>query len=326
RGCGSRTASPRTRHRGRRSGRRLPASGQLPASARPRQRPPGQLPPLPQGTGRKPADRARLGPPDGGARCRPRSRWRAKEPRRRQWPDRERTGQLDHGLQRLGHRPYRIAGPMALTPGHSVFYALVTAASPLTSALGVLRRLTCLLQPVLLALLHPSVPGQEAGFLQARAAVRVDEDQCPGDPQPQRAGLAGDTAAGDPGDHVELVISTERDEWLTDELLMELVREVLVQRPVVDLPLPGARQDTDPGNRLLAAAGAQGLPRHDRLAPPGAGRPARRDIARLGGVFRHVLPGAVFGLGACSRCGNLRVSGLSHGVFLVLPCRLWLLR
>src|ERR1017187_6735800 len=215
---------------------------------------------------------------------------------------------------------------MALTPGHSVFYALVTAASPLTSALGVLRRLTCLLQPVLLALLHPSVPGQEAGFLQARAAVRVDEDQCPGDPQPQRAGLAGDTAAGDPGDHVELVISTERDEWLTDELLMELVREVLVQRPVVDLPLPGARQDTDPGNRLLAAAGAQALPRHARLARPGAGRPARRDIARLGGVFRHVLPGAVFGLGACSRCGNLRVSGLSHGVFLVLPCRLWLLR
>src|SRR5579875_292177 len=67
------------------------------------------------------------------------------------------------------------------------------------SALGVLRGLAGLLEPVLLALLHPGVPGEEAGLLQRGPALRVDEHQRPGDAQLQGAGLAGDAAAGDPG-------------------------------------------------------------------------------------------------------------------------------
>src|SRR5262249_53932707 len=80
--------------------------------------------------------------------------------------------------------------------------------------LGVLRRLAGLLQTVLLALLDPGVAGQEASPLKYRAVLRVDQDQRPGDAQPQRPRLAGDAAAGDPGDDVELVFRAQRDERL----------------------------------------------------------------------------------------------------------------
>src|SRR5439155_5264375 len=52
--------------------------------------------------------------------------------------------------------------------------------------LGVLRRLAGLLQPVLLALLDPGVPGQEAGLLQRRAVLRIHQGQCPGHAEAQR--------------------------------------------------------------------------------------------------------------------------------------------
>src|SRR5215470_6483948 len=91
-------------------------------------------------------------------------------------------------------------------------------------ALGVLRRLTCLLQARLLPFLDPGVPGQEAKALQRRAARRIDEYQRPGDSQPQRARLAGDAAACDPRDDVELILSAERHKRLVDELLVHLIR------------------------------------------------------------------------------------------------------
>src|SRR5215469_11153238 len=113
------------------------------------------------------------------------------------------------------------------------------------SALGVLRSLAGLLQPGLLAFLYPGVPGQETGPLEARAVLRIHEGQRPGDPEPQRSRLPGDTAAGDPGDHVERLVGAQRHERLADQLLVHLVREVLVQCPVVDQPLSGTRRDTD---------------------------------------------------------------------------------
>src|SRR3954447_18114230 len=73
------------------------------------------------------------------------------------------------------------------------------------SALRVLRSLTGLLETVLLALLDPGVPGQEAGLLQGGTVVRVVRDQRAGDAEAQRTGLAGDAAAPQVRDDVELL-------------------------------------------------------------------------------------------------------------------------
>src|SRR5215472_12909420 len=124
------------------------------------------------------------------------------------------------------------------------------------SALGVLRRLACLLEASLLALLDPGIPGEESKALERRATRRVNEYQRPGDPEPQRACLSGDAAARDPGDHVELALGAERDERLADQLLVDLVGEVHIHRPAVDQPLTCARHDPHPGDRLLTTAGA----------------------------------------------------------------------
>src|SRR5215469_12494099 len=68
-------------------------------------------------------------------------------------------------------------------------------------ALGVLRCLAGLLEAVLLPLLDPRVSGEEPCLLQRRAVLRVHEDQRAGHAEPQRAGLPGHAAAGDPRDH-----------------------------------------------------------------------------------------------------------------------------
>src|ERR1700722_14181005 len=174
-------------------------------------------------------------------------------------------------------------------------------------ALGVLRRLTGLLQAGLLVLLDPRVPGQEAGPLERRAALGVDQDQRPGDAQAQRARLAGDAAAADPGDHVELILGAQGDERLVDELLVHLVREVLVERAVVDLPLAGAGGDAHARDGLLAPSGAQRVAGDDGLARGSAGPAA--GIAGLRGVLRRRLRGAVVSP------GGQRVSGLRHDLF-----------
>src|SRR5262249_22064435 len=142
---------------------------------------------------------------------------------------------------------------------------------------------------VLLALLDTGVPGQEARSLQGNPVFRVDQRQGTRDPQPQRARLAGDPAAGDAGDHIELTLSAERDERLADELLVDLVREEILERPLVDAPLASARRDADPRDSLLAAAGAGRTAGHHRAT----GRRVALGLrGRLGGVLRRVLPGA----------------------------------
>src|SRR5690349_24289001 len=108
------------------------------------------------------------------------------------------------------------------------------------SALRVLRSLPGLLQAVLLSLLDAGIPGQEARPLQGNPVLRVDQREGTRDPQPQRPRLAGDPAAGDAGDHIELTLGAEGHERLTDELLVDLVREEVLQRPLVDAPLARA--------------------------------------------------------------------------------------
>src|SRR6516225_7615951 len=189
-------------------------------------------------------------------------------------------------------------------------------------ALGVLRSLAGLLEAVLLPLLHPGVPGEEAGLLQRRAVLRVDQRQRASQAEPQGARLTGDATADDARDHVELVLGAERHEGLADDLLVHLVREVRVERPAVDRPLAGARDDADARDGLLAA------PRAGCVA--GDHRPTchtgRGGLGGLGGVLRRnvfgvetvsgVLP---FGVSRVV-CGRLYASGLGHVAILTLPC------
>src|SRR6201996_6982221 len=186
--------------------------------------------------------------------------------------------------------------------------------------LGVLRRLAGLLQAVLLALLDPGVPGQEACLLQRRAVLRVDQGKRPGHAEAQRARLPGDAAAGDPGHHVELVLPAQGHERLVDELLVHLVREVHVERAAVDRPLARTGHDADPGDGLLAAAGA-GRVTGDHRAPRDG--PRRGVLGTLGGVFRRgvraeLFLGVLAGVGVVLDGGGA-ASGLSHGLDLVLP-------
>src|SRR5690348_18504610 len=164
--------------------------------------------------------------------------------------------------------------------------------------LGVLRCLPGLLQTVLLALLDPGIPGQEAGLLQRRPVLRVDQGQRPGHAEAQRAGLPGDTAAGDQGHHVELALRAEGHERLVDQLLVHLVGEVHIERTAVDQPLARARHDADPGDGLLAAAGASRVAGHHRT-PRDRARPrvlrGFRGVLRRGGLPAELVVGRELG-------------------------------
>src|SRR5580700_5581501 len=181
-------------------------------------------------------------------------------------------------------------------------------------ALGVLRCLPGLLQPILLALLDPRVAGQEAGPLQGRAVLRIHHRERARDPQPQRTCLPGDSAPGDPRDHVELPLGAQGHQRLADELLVHLVGEELLQRPVVDLPLAGARRDADPCDGLLAPAGGYRLAGHHRACRGAAARVGNR----LRGVLRRARLGGFLRLLDRSLFDFLRACGLGHGTFLAL--------
>ena len=113
--------------------------------------------------------------------------------------------------------------------------------TPNASALAVLGRLAGLLEAVLLALDDPGVAGEEAGLLQRRAVLGVGLDQRAGDRQPQRAGLARRAAAVQVGEDVEALGLLHRDQRLADQLLVELVGEVLLERLAVEPERAGAR-------------------------------------------------------------------------------------
>ncbi len=72
------------------------------------------------------------------------------------------------------------------------------------SALRELEAAASLGPAVLLALDHAAVAGQEAALLQRAAQLRLIIGERAGDAVAQRAGLAGEAAAGDGADHVIL--------------------------------------------------------------------------------------------------------------------------
>src|SRR5918911_4788397 len=122
------------------------------------------------------------------------------------------------------------------------------------SALAVLRGLAGLLEAGLLALLHPGVTGEEAGLLQRGAVgVEVDPVEGAGHAEAQCSGLPRGAAAVDAGDDVEAALEVGDLEGVVDQLLVDLVREVVFERPAVDLPGAAAGHEADAGDRLLAA-------------------------------------------------------------------------
>ncbi len=68
-------------------------------------------------------------------------------------------------------------------------------------------------------------------------------------------GTSGQAATVDAGEDVVLADQARQHERLVDELLVQLVGEVRLQRSAVDGPLPGPRDDADPGDGFLAATG-----------------------------------------------------------------------
>src|SRR5690606_23094947 len=104
----------------------------------------------------------------------------------------------------------------------------------------------------------------------------------------QRAGLAGHAATGDASDHVEGVDQTGGREGLLGDLLVQLVRQVLLERLAVDGPDAGARHDADAGDGLLTTAGGRsgGDDRGDLAGRGRAGRLRRvGDALVVGGVL-----------------------------------------
>src|SRR3982751_4131227 len=136
-----------------------------------------------------------------------------------------------------------------------------------------LRRLASLLETRLLALDDAGVTSQEAGLLERRAVVlTVDLVQGASDRETQRARLTGGAAAGDLDDHVVAAEQVEHLERVVDELLVQLVGEVLLERAAVHEERAGAGGEPRPGDGLLAAADGR------------AGN-AQNRTRRLGGLF-----------------------------------------
>src|SRR3954470_13365986 len=167
------------------------------------------------------------------------------------------------------------------------------------SALAVLRCLAGLLETGLLPLLHSGVTGEEARLLERRTVgVDVDLVQRPGHAQAEGTGLAGGAAAVDPGDDVEPTLQVGHLERVVDQLLVDLVREVVLEGAAVDPPRSAPRDEPDTGDGLLAAAG-RGARRGDAGTAATRLRRARAVAARRVLVEDVVLDlGA--GLGHCS--------------------------
>src|SRR5215218_2143709 len=126
------------------------------------------------------------------------------------------------------------------------------------SALAVLGSLAGLLEAVLLALDLAGVAGEEATLLQLRPQLDVEVDQGPGDGVAQGAGLAGDPAAVEVGEHVVALEGVGDPQRLGDEPAVGRVGEVVLEGASVELERARPLDQPHPDHGLLAPAGAPG--------------------------------------------------------------------
>src|SRR5699024_2986486 len=147
------------------------------------------------------------------------------------------------------------------------------------------------------------IAAEEAGLLEGGAVgVHVDLVQRAGHAEAHGASLTGRAAAVEADDDVEAARQVEDRERVVGLLLVQRVREVLLEGAAVEGPLAGAGDEAHAGDRALAATGA--VARCDRgLTGADSGL-----AGRLGGEARgcrlvgHVLED-IGGIGG----------GLSHG-------------
>jgi hypothetical protein len=121
--------------------------------------------------------------------------------------------------------------------------------------LGVLRRLPCSLQAVLLPLFLARVASEQARRLEHRAKLGVGGDQGTGDPVAHGAGLAGDAATEDLDRDLETARGVGDPEGLGDHGLEVAPPEVLARWAVVDNDDAITGDDADASDRRLATAG-----------------------------------------------------------------------
>jgi hypothetical protein len=109
---------------------------------------------------------------------------------------------------------------------------------------------------VLLAFLDARVARQEAGLLQPLPQLDVVFHEGAGDPEPQRAGLAGDSSAADRGQHIKLIGRFGDRLRLLDLGAERLGGEGLFDRLLVHRHAAGAGPEEHACGGSLAAAGA----------------------------------------------------------------------
>ena len=112
-------------------------------------------------------------------------------------------------------------------------------------------------EAVLLSFLHSGVAGQEAGGLEGCAVLCVDAEECAGNAMTDSAGLAGNAAALDGADDVDLADGVGADQGLTDDELQGIETEVVVDVTAVDDDGAGAvLVNANTGDGRLTSAGA----------------------------------------------------------------------
>src|SRR4051812_19611812 len=128
-------------------------------------------------------------------------------------------------------------------------------------ALGELRLAPGLLEAGLLALDLAGIAGQEAGALEVAAQRRVGLAERAGDAVAQGAGLAGDTAAVQVDQHVEVLLLPGQDQRAHRQHPVRGAREVLLDGAAVadDLALTGNEADARDRGLALAGAAVDGL-------------------------------------------------------------------
>src|SRR5690606_26923337 len=174
----------------------------------------------------------------------------------------------------------------------------------------------------LLALDDAGVTREEAGLLEGRTVVlSVDVVQCAGDAETQRAGLARVAATRDAGDDVVCTDQGQRGERGVDQLLVQLVREVVLEGTTVDRDGARAGDQAHAGDGLLATA--HGSARHGEHGTGGRGLGGRglrgrgrealgefcgvlnvsdEYVLSLGGAYWATWS-RVYGVGCCAACG-----------------------
>src|SRR6185503_10167176 len=144
-----------------------------------------------------------------------------------------------------------------------------------------------------LAFLGARVARQHAFVLEPLAQLEVVLDERAGDAEPHRAGLAGDAAAGDGRQDVELVGGLGEDERRANLGAKGFGGEEGFEGAGVDADRAGAGPEKHAGGRCLAPTGCVVLrcchvtrPRALRVSAPRADDPDRRTLSTCGTSLR----------------------------------------